>query len=89
MLIYRETTANWKREIEDDVRVECEKYGKVRHIAADPQSEGFVYLKFESVTEAQKAIDALNGRFFAKKQISAVFVAEGAYHALYPSSAAR
>lgn len=43
------------------------------HIAVDKDSAGFVYLKFAEVDGAQKAIDALNGRFFAGKQVLYLF----------------
>jgi RNA-binding protein 39 len=51
------------------VRLECKKFGQVRHIAVDVESQGHIYLKFDSIKSAQKAIDALNGRYFAKRQV--------------------
>ncbi len=35
--------------------------------------QGFVYLRFESVTAAQAAQKALHGRWFAGKQVCAEF----------------
>jgi RNA-binding protein 39 len=49
--------------------VECRKFGEVRHIAVDPDSDGHIYLKFDSIKAAQRAIDGLNGRYFAKRQV--------------------
>ncbi|KAI4246067.1 MAG: hypothetical protein L6R42_010022, partial [Xanthoria sp. 1 TBL-2021] len=38
----------WIKELEDDVKAECtEKYGKVVHIALDPNTQGDIYLKFD------------------------------------------
>ncbi|KAI9353063.1 RNA binding motif protein 39b [Zopfochytrium polystomum] len=64
-----ETEPGWEQEIEDDVKSECAKFGKVVHGAIDRDSEGHVYLKFDSIPFAQNAINALNGRFFAGKQV--------------------
>lgn len=66
---------------------ECTKYGNVHHIAVDSQSKGHIYLKFDSVKSAQKAIDALDGRFFAGNKVSAAFVADAVYYAKYPDAA--
>ncbi|KAI8809966.1 hypothetical protein BJ742DRAFT_803088 [Cladochytrium replicatum] len=82
-----ETEPNWSREIEEDVRDECSQFGKVLHIHLEPNSEGHVYLKFESVNAAQAAITALNGRFFARRQILAVFVTDAIYNAEFPAAA--
>ena len=41
--------------------------------------QGFVYLKFDSVDSARKAISALDGRWFAGKQIDASFIPEATF----------
>jgi RNA-binding protein 39 len=61
----------------------------VLHCFVDKKSKGHVYLKFSSVPAAQNAINALNGRWFAKKQISASFLPEGQYHSLFPEAASK
>eukprot|EP01045_Picozoa_sp_COSAG04_P009751 COSAG04_NODE_576_length_12493_cov_23.368323_4_plen_48_part_00 len=40
---------------------------------------GLVYLKFEAVAAGAAALNALNGRWFGGKMISAEFVAEATY----------
>ena len=51
----------------------------------DPQSQGFIYLKFDGIESAKNAIGALNGRYFAGREISAVFVSPGSYAARHVS----
>ncbi|KAJ3025285.1 UNVERIFIED_CONTAM: hypothetical protein HDU68_007308 [Siphonaria sp. JEL0065] len=83
----QETEPDWDVEIRQDVKEECGKYGKIVHIAVDKNSQGFIYIKFDAIPFAQQAINALNGRFFAGKQISATFMLEVVYHAKYPEAA--
>jgi len=81
-----ETEPNWENDIRDDVNAECSKFGSLIHIYVDKHSQGFVYLKFGSIPAAQNAINALNGRWFAGRQIVADFVAESVYHHRFPES---
>ncbi|KAI9797334.1 MAG: hypothetical protein M1833_005513 [Piccolia ochrophora] len=74
----------WIKELEDDVRAECEeKYGHVVHIALDSNSQGDIYLKFDRVQGGENAIKGLNGRFFGGKQISATPVVDAVYSSLF------
>lgn len=68
-----EESPDWDKEIEEDVREECSKFGEVEHIHLDKCSKGFVYLKFSEVNEATKAQAVLHGRWFAGRQISAEY----------------
>ena len=80
----REEGDNWVKELEDDVRAECEeKYGHVVHIALDPHSQGDIYLKFDRVQGGENAIKGLNGRFFGGRQISAQPVVDAVYSSLF------
>jgi RNA-binding protein 39 len=76
----KETEPNFHLDIQEDVTEECAKYGKVLqcHVVRDSPS-GLVYLKFESTDGATKAIQALNGRWFAGKVISAEFIDENTF----------
>ncbi|KAJ3370162.1 hypothetical protein HDU91_006568 [Kappamyces sp. JEL0680] len=76
-----ESGSHWVREIEADVAEECSKFGKVKHIAVDPKSAGFIYLKFDGPDAAKRAVSSLNGRFFAGKSISAGQLADSLYYA--------
>ncbi|KAL2038983.1 hypothetical protein N7G274_008323 [Stereocaulon virgatum] len=79
----------WIKELEDDVRAECtEKYGKVVHIALDPNTAGDIYLKFDRVTGGENAIKGLNGRFFGGRQISAQPVVDAVYSSLFSRTSA-
>ena len=49
------------------------------------QSE--VYLKFDSTDASDRAIQALNKRWFGGQQISAALVPEAVYHAKFPKAA--
>ncbi|KAL2423649.1 RNA-binding protein rsd1 [Exophiala dermatitidis] len=75
---------NWVKELEDDVRAECEeKYGHVVHISVDPNTQGDIYLKFERVSGGENAIKGLNGRYFGGRQISAQPVVDAVYSSLF------
>ncbi|KAJ9262140.1 hypothetical protein DTO212C5_8032 [Paecilomyces variotii] len=75
---------SWVKELEDDVRAECEeKYGHVVHIALDPHSQGDIYLKFDRVQGGENAIKGLNGRFFGGRQITAQPVVDAVYSSLF------
>ena len=82
-----ETEEDWEKDLAEDVKVECSKYGKVRHIAVDKHSQGHVFLKFDSVGSATKAVNALDGRFFGGKRVVAAMIAEVVYYASYPAAA--
>ncbi|KAI9721293.1 MAG: hypothetical protein M1812_002455 [Candelaria pacifica] len=74
----------WVKELEDDVRAECEeKYGHVVHIAIDPNTAGDIYLKFDRVQGGENAIKGLNGRFFGGRQITAQPVVDAVYSSLF------
>lgn len=60
---------HWVREVEDDVREECSRFGEVKHIFLDRNSSGFVYVKFADQHGASAAHRALNGRFYSGKQL--------------------
>ncbi|EXJ95125.1 hypothetical protein A1O1_00244 [Capronia coronata CBS 617.96] len=75
---------NWVKELEDDVRAECEeKYGHVVHISVDPNTQGDIYLKFDRVSGGENAIKGLNGRYFGGRQISAQPVVDAVYSSLF------
>eukprot|EP01098_Paradermamoeba_levis_P005351 TRINITY_DN2263_c0_g1_i1.p1 TRINITY_DN2263_c0_g1~~TRINITY_DN2263_c0_g1_i1.p1 ORF type:complete len:277 (+),score=58.80 TRINITY_DN2263_c0_g1_i1:812-1642(+) len=69
----RETDPDFHIEIRDDVEEECSKFGVIITVYVDRNSQGHVYVKFASIDSAQKAINALNHRWFAGKMISAEF----------------
>ncbi|KAE9573836.1 RNA-binding protein [Colletotrichum fructicola] len=71
---------DWAKELEDDVRQEAEKkYGRVVHIAVDPNSKGDIYLKFDKVQGGENAIRGLNGRYFGGRMIDASPVVDAVY----------
>jgi RNA-binding protein 23/39 len=78
---------NWEAELQEDVDAECEKFGKITHIAIDPNSKGFIYIKFSSRHAADDAIKALDGRFFGGKQVTAVHISEEDYVRMFPKAA--
>ena len=76
-----ETDPDFDMEIREDVREEVGKFGKVLHIYVDKtNAAGLVYLKFNQMDEAQRSIEALNGRWFAKQQIKATYYEEKMYN---------
>lgn len=81
-----ETEPNWDEDIKNDVREECKKFGSVLHVYVDKNSQGFVYMKLGSINAATSAINALNGRWFAGRQLAADYMSESTYHDRFPDS---
>jgi len=78
----------WDQEIRDDVVEECNKHGSVMHIYVDKASpQGNVYVKCVNIATAVAAVNALHGRWFAGKVITAAYVPVVNYHNLFPDSA--
>merc|ERR1719383_560382 len=78
---------NWDYEIKEDVVEECNKHGGVQHIYVDKaSSQGNVYVKCPSINCAVAAVNALHGRWFAGKVITAAYVPVVNYHNLFPDS---
>ncbi|KAK3193527.1 hypothetical protein Dsin_024837 [Dipteronia sinensis] len=69
-----ETYEDFDMDIKEDVEGECSKFGKVKHIYVEKNSAGFVYLRFENAQSAASAQQALHGRWFAGKMITATFM---------------
>uniref|UniRef100_A0A8C9ZYN2 RNA binding motif protein 39a n=1 Tax=Sander lucioperca TaxID=283035 RepID=A0A8C9ZYN2_SANLU len=83
-----EKPPGWEIDIQHDVIEECNKHGGVVHVYVDKNSaQGNVYVKCPSIPAAMAAVNALHGRFFAGKMITAAFVPLPAYHHLFPESA--
>lgn len=69
------------------MKTECDtKYGRVVHIAVDPNSEGDIYVKFDSKAGAEKAYQGLNGRAFNYRRILASYVVEKVYNSIYAAA---
>lgn len=80
----REEGADWAKELEEDVRAECEeKYGHVVHIAVDPNSQGDIYVKFDRVQGGENAVKGLNGRYFGGQMISVQPMVDAVYGSLF------
>ncbi|KAJ2728405.1 hypothetical protein IW152_005983 [Coemansia sp. BCRC 34962] len=59
-------------DLAEDVRSECEKLGTVTSVKVYDMSEnGIIAVKFKDEVSAQACVQAMNGRFFAGKQIEA------------------
>ena len=59
-------------ELRNDVRDECAKFGEIKKVMLyDRNPEGVISVSFKEAEDADKCIAALNGRWFAKKKISA------------------
>ncbi|KAJ2931145.1 hypothetical protein H1R20_g5968, partial [Candolleomyces eurysporus] len=72
-----ETEANWDKELAEDVKGECEsKYGPVSALKVEKDSQGEIYVKFDTIESAKAAIQSLNGRWFGGRQISATFISD-------------
>lgn len=58
-----ETEPDWEEDIRDEVLEECSKYGPVVHISVDSDSQGHVYVKFESLDGARKVSQCSRGDY--------------------------
>ncbi|XP_045079072.1 RNA-binding protein 39-like isoform X1 [Coregonus clupeaformis] len=82
-----EDDPGWDVDIQHDVIEECNKHGGVVHIYVDKNStEGNVYVKCPTIPAAMAAVNALHGRYFAGKMITAAYVPLPTYHNLFPDS---
>jgi len=82
-----ERDPHWDQEIRDDAIEECNKHGGVTHIYVDKASpQGNVYVKCPNISTAVAAVNALHGRWFAGKVITAAYVPVTNYHNLFPES---
>ena len=83
-----ESAPNWDQEVKDDVIEEGAKHGGFLHIMVDKaSSQGNVYVKCPNVSTAVAAVNALHGRWFAGKVITAAYVPLVNYHNLFPEAA--
>jgi len=72
-----ESEKDWDKDLADEVKHECEeKYGKVTAIKVEKETQGEIYVKFDSIDSAKKAVQGLNARWFGGKQVSAAFISD-------------
>ncbi|CAG5125635.1 unnamed protein product [Candidula unifasciata] len=82
-----ETRLNWDQEVRDDVIDECNKHGGVLHLYVDKNSpQGNVYVKCPSISAASASVNALHGRFYAGRIITAAYIPLPNYHSLFADS---
>ncbi|XP_043913918.1 RNA-binding protein 39-like isoform X2 [Protopterus annectens] len=82
-----DTDPNLEVEITEDVVEECNKHGGVVHVFVDRNSPtGNVYVKCPTIAAAMAAVNALHGRWFAGKMITAAYIPLASYHDLFPES---
>ncbi|ORY13805.1 hypothetical protein BCR34DRAFT_623595 [Clohesyomyces aquaticus] len=81
---------NWHKDLERDVKEECTRsYGNVVHIAVDQNSQGDVWVKFETVSAGERAYQGLNGRLFAGRRVMAEYVVDMVYNSMYRTASSR
>ncbi|KAJ0969564.1 hypothetical protein J5N97_022441 [Dioscorea zingiberensis] len=81
-----ETEPDFELDIKEDVQEECSKFGPLRHIYVDKNSNGFVYLQFENMLSAAGCQRAMHGRWFAGRSISATYMRPADYEAKFKGS---
>jgi len=64
--------------------MECSKYGQIVHVWVDKNSKGHVYLRFTSIDSARRCKQVMHGRWFAKKQLTALYMTDAAYFSKFP-----
>ncbi|KAJ0971995.1 hypothetical protein J5N97_019954 [Dioscorea zingiberensis] len=78
-----ETEPDFDLDIKEDVQEECSKFGPLRHIYVDKNSNGCVYLCFETVSAATSCQQAMHGRWFAGRSISTTFMGREEYESKF------
>lgn len=64
-------------DIKEEVREECEKYGKVTNVVLyDKEEDGVVTVRFGNAMAAEACIKVFNGRWFDERQVEA-YIADG------------
>jgi len=64
-------------DIKEDVREECEKFGKVTNVVLfDKEEDGVLSVRFGNAISAQACIRKLDGRMFAGRKVEA-YIADG------------
>ncbi|XP_071819070.1 17S U2 SnRNP complex component HTATSF1-like [Apostichopus japonicus] len=59
-------------DIRDDLKAECSKFGEVNKVLIfDNHPEGVTSVRFKDADDADKCVAAMNGRWFAKRQLTA------------------
>lgn len=82
-----ETNSEWESEIKDDVIDECSAHGGAVHVHVDKSApQGNVYVKVLNPTTASLAVNALHGRMFAGRVITAAYIPEENYVDLFPDA---
>ncbi|KAF9512887.1 hypothetical protein BS47DRAFT_1393771 [Hydnum rufescens UP504] len=72
-----ETEQDWDKELAEDVKGECaSKYGPVVNIKVIRESQGEIYVQFDTVESSAKAYGGLNGRWFGGKLVSASYISD-------------
>lgn len=74
------------KDILDDIRSECERYGVVSNIILPRKEDGYaleavgkVYVEFDSIMTAQAAASELHGRGFANRVVAAQYMNEAEF----------
>jgi RNA-binding protein 39 len=83
-----EEQAGFENELEEEIKSEAGKLGRVVHIKVDPQSAGFVYVKFARIPDASRALNSFRGRWFGGREVMAQYVSEAHYYLRYPEAMA-
>ena len=67
-----EDDATYITELSTDLQTECSKFGLVKKILIfDRHPEGVVSVRFADLESAERCIEVMNGRFFAKRRLLA------------------
>ena len=68
-------------DLEEEVQEECEKFGKVNQVVIHTSNGNVrIFVEFKDVSSTQRAIEAMNGRWFAGHQIGADLYDEKCFH---------
>ncbi|KAJ2635584.1 Phosphatidylinositol-3-phosphatase SAC1 [Coemansia sp. RSA 1287] len=69
-----ETEDNWRDELGQDVKGECDKFGAISRVFVDHNNPCDIYVEFADASSATYAQQSMNGRWFGGRQITALLV---------------
>ncbi|XP_074597310.1 RNA-binding protein 39-like protein Caper [Brevipalpus obovatus] len=81
-----ETDPKWDEEIRNDVIEECSKHGGALHVFVDKHSQGNVYVKCPAISASSACVNALHGRWFSGRLVTAAYVPIVHYHSIFPDA---
>lgn len=82
----REYGPGWEQDLEGEVAIECQRFGKILHLAIDEKDKalGAVYMKYDNTEASTKCLETMNNRFFGGQRVRCHSVPTSAIDTNFP-----